>query len=95
MRSKGFGVLAALVAAIAWGDLCGIFRTPYWSAAVGGVGLAALAFWLERSTLLSPETKQRKDFHLIAVAGLGFFIVVGVGIVSLSDLIATWYLPRL
>ena len=85
----------ALVAAIGWGIACGVLRTPYWAVAVGGTGLAAFGFWLERATLVSPETMARKDFHLILVAGLGFFAVVGVGIVSLSALIATWYLPRL
>ena len=95
MRSKGLGVLVALVAAIGWGVMCGVLRTHYWAAATGGIGLAALAFWLERATLLSPETRARKDFHVISLAGFGFFAIVGVGIVSLSDLIATWYLPRL
>jgi len=85
----------ALVAAIGWGIACGVLRTPYWAVAAGGTGLAALGFWLERATLVSPETMARKDFYLIVVAGLGFFAVVGVGIVSLSALIATWYLPRL
>jgi len=68
---------------------------PYWSVAVGAAGLSGLGFWLERATLLSPETVARKDFYLILAAGIGFFAVVGVGIVSLSALMATWYLPRL
>lgn len=95
MHGKGLGVLAALVAAVVWGAACGVLRTHYWPAAAGGIGLAAVAFWLERATLLSPETRARKDFRLIAIAGFGFFAIVGVGIVSLSDLVATWYLPRL
>lgn len=88
-------MVLALVAAIGWGVMCGVLRTHYWAAAIGGICLAALAFWLERATLLSAETRARKDFHLIAIAGFGFIAVIGVGIVSLSDLIATWYLPRL
>ena len=92
---KGTGVILALVAAIGWGVLCGILRAPYGAVAVGGIGLAALGFWLERATLVSPSTTARKDFYIILVAGFGFFAVIGVGLVSLSALIATWYLPRL
>ena len=91
---SGVGVLLALLAAVAWGMLCGILRTSYGPVALGGAGLAALGFWLERATLISPNTVARKDFYLILVAGFGFFVVVGVGLVSLSALIATWYLPR-
>jgi hypothetical protein len=91
---KGVGVLVAVLAAVGWGLACGILRTPYWAVAVGGTGLAAFAFWLERATLVSRETMARKDFYLILVAGLGFFVVIGVGIVSLSALMATWFLPR-
>lgn len=94
-RSKGIGIVVALVTAIGWGIACGVLRTSYSAVAAGGLGLAALAFWLERATLVGPETMARKDFHLILVAGFGFFVVVGIGIVSLSALIATWYLPRL
>jgi hypothetical protein len=94
-RSKGLGVLVAIVTAIGWGIACGVLRAPYWPAALGGISLAALAFWLERAVLVSPETAQRKDFRLILVAGYGFFAVVGVGVVSLSALLATWYLPHL
>jgi hypothetical protein len=72
-----------------------MLRAPYAAAALGGIGLAGLGFWLERRTLVSPETIQRKDFPLILAAGFGFFIVIGVGMVSLSALIATWYLPPL
>lgn len=57
--------------------------------------MATLGFWLERATLVSAETMARKDFRLILAAGISFFVVVGVGVVSLSALIATWYLPRL
>lgn len=88
-------MLAALAAAICWGIACGILRTPYGAVAAGGIGLAALGFWLERATLVNAETMARKDFLLILGAGLGFFAIVGVGIVSLSALIATWYLPIL
>lgn len=94
-RSKGIGVLVALVTAIGWGIVCGTLRTSYSAVAVGGIGLAALGFWLERATLFGPDTVTRKDLYLIGVAGFGFFVVVGIGIVSLSALIATWYLPRL
>jgi len=93
-RRKGIGTLVALVAAIGWGIVCGVLRAPYGAVAVGGIGLAAIGFWLERATLFGPETVARKDFHLIAVAGFGFFAVIGIGVVSLSALIATWYLPR-
>ena len=94
-QRRGAGVLLALVAAIGWGIACGVLRMSYWAVAAGGIVLAALGFWLERATLMSPETMARKDFHLILVAGLGFFAVVAVGIVSLSALIATWFSPRL
>ena len=94
-RSKGVGVLVALAAAIGWGIACAVLRTTYWVVAAGGVTLAALAFWLERATLLGPETTARRDFRLILVAGFGFFVVVAVGLVSLSALVATWYLPSL
>lgn len=94
-RRKGVGVLVALAAAIAWGIACGILRTPYWAVAVGGLGMAAVGFWLERATLVNSETKAREDFYLILIAGFCFFVIVGVGLVSLSALIATWYLPRL
>lgn len=92
---KGMGIILALVMALFWGLACGVLRTPYWAVALGGLSMAALGFWLERAVLLSPETAARKDFLLILVAGYGFFAVVGVGVVSLSALIATWYLPRL
>lgn len=92
---QGIGVLVALAAAIGWGIACAMLRTPYGPVAVGGIALAALGFWLERASLFSPETVARKDFPLIVVAGFGFFAVVGIGLVSLSALIATWTLPRL
>lgn len=92
-QSKGAGVLLALVTAVGWGIACGVLRTPFGAVAVGGMGLSVLGFWLERATLVSPETMARKDFYLILIAGLGFFAVVGIGIVSLSALIATWYSP--
>ena len=94
-KSAGIGVLLALVMAIGWGCACGILRMPYGAVVAGGFGLAALGFWLERATLVSPETMSRKDFYLILVAGFGFFAVIGVGVVSLSALLATWYLHRL
>ena len=94
MRSKGLGVLVALVAAVGWGIVCGVLRTPYWPVALGGIAVATLGFWLEREALISPETKARKDFNLILVAGFSFFVIIGIGVVSLSALIATWYLPR-
>jgi hypothetical protein len=93
--AKGLGVLVAIVAAASWGIACAVFRTPYWMVALGGIAMAALGFWLERATLVSSDTKARKDFYLILIAGFCFFVVVGVGLVSLSALIATWYLPRL
>ena len=92
---NGLGILIALLAVIAWGLACGMLRTPYWPVALGGIGFAALGFWLERATLVSPETIARKDFQLILAAGFGFFAVIGVGVASLSALVATWYLPRL
>lgn len=94
-RGKGIGILLMLVATIGWGVACGVLRTSYWPAALGGIGLSGFGFWLERATLLSPETVARKDFHLILACGIGFFIIVGIGVVSLSALLATWYLPRL
>jgi hypothetical protein len=72
-----------------------MLRTSFGAVAVGGTGLAALGFWLERATLVSPDTIARRDFYLILVAGLGFFAIIGVGLASLSALVATWYLPRL
>jgi hypothetical protein len=89
------GVLTSLAAAIAWGLICGMFRAPFALVAVGGLAAAALGFWLERATLVTPETARRKDFYLILVAGFGFFAVLGVGIVSLGSLFARWWLPRL
>ena len=94
-RIEGLGIFLALAAAITWGLACGVLRAPYWAVALGGISLAALGFWLERKALVSPETVLRKDFFLILAAGFGFFAVVGVGMVSLSALIATWFLPRL
>ena len=93
-KSAGVGVLLALVLAIAWGCVCGSMRMSYGAVVAGGIALAALGFWLERATLASSDTMARKDFYLILVAGFGFFAVIGVGIVSLSALIATWYLPH-
>ena len=90
---NGVGVLLALLGTIGWGLVCGMLRTPYWPVGFGGVAFAALGFWLERATLVSPETVARKDFQLILAAGIGFFAVIGVGIASLSALLATWYLP--
>lgn len=94
-KSAGIGVLLALLMAIGWGCACGILRLNYAVVVAGGIGLAALGFWLERATLASADTMARKDFYLILVAGFGFFAVIGVGMVSLSALVATWYLPRL
>ena len=91
---KGMGVLIALVAAIGWGIACGMLRTHYWPVAAGGLLAAALGFWLERVSLLTPDTVERKDFKLILAAALGFFAVVGVGVASLSALLARWYLPH-
>ena len=95
IQNKGMGALVALVTAIGWGIVCGVLRTSYGAVAVGGIGLAALGFWLERATLFGLETMARKDLYLIAFAGFGFFAVVGVGVVSFSALIATWYLPSI
>lgn len=92
---KGLGVLLALLAAIGWGVACGVLGTSYWPVVVGGIGLSSLGFWLERATLVSPETVARNDFRLILACGIGFFVIVGIGVVSLSALLATWYLPRL
>ena len=94
-RFKGLGILCALAVAVAWGVVCGVFRAPYLPVAIGGIAAATLAFWLERELLAGPETRQRKDFRLILAAGYAFFAVVGVGLVSLSCLLATWWLPRL
>lgn len=89
------GGLIALAAAIAGGLICGMFRAPFALVLVGGLAVAALGFWLERATLVPPETARRKDFYLILVAGYGFFAVFGVGIVSVGSLVARWWLPRL
>ena len=94
-RFKGLGILGALAVAITWGVACGVFRAPYALVAIGGIAVATLGFWLERELLAGPETRQRKDFYLILAAGYGFFAVVGVGLVSLSCLLATWWLPKL
>ncbi len=85
----------ALVASIGWGITCGLLRTSFGAVAMGGIALAALGLWLERTTLFTPDTVARKDFYLIGAAGFGFFAVIGVGVVSLCALIATWYLPHL
>jgi hypothetical protein len=87
--------MIAVTAGIALGLICGMLRTPFAAVVGGGLGVAALGFWLERAALVTPETRQRKDFYLILVAGYGFFAVVGVGIVSLGSLFAHWWLPRL
>jgi hypothetical protein len=92
---KGAGVLIALVGAAALGALCGVLRTPYAAVVVSGLAVAALGFWLDRAALITPETAQRKDFRLLLACALGFFAVVGVGLVSLFSLLAHWYLPRL
>ena len=91
---KGIGLLLTVLAAIAWGTVCAILRTSYAPVAMGGVLLAALGFWLERASLVNSDTVARKDFYLILVAGVGFFVIIGIGLVSLSALLATWYLLR-
>ena len=92
---KGGGVLTAIAAAAVWGVACGTLRAPYAAVVMGGLAVAALGFWLDRAWLVSPETAQRKDFHLILACGYGFFAVVGVGLVSLAALLSRWYLPHL
>jgi hypothetical protein len=92
---RHIGLLLALALALAWGAVCGMLRAPFLAVAIGGLAAAALGFWLERAFLITAETRARKDFQLILVAGFGFFAVVGVGLVGLAALLARWYLPRL
>jgi hypothetical protein len=87
----GLRILASLATAIAWGVACGTYRAPFWAVLIGGLGAAALGFWLERDVLAGPDTAARKDFPLILAAGYGFFAIVGVGLVSVGYLIAVWY----
>jgi len=91
---RHFGLIGALAAGLAWGAACGMLRAPYPAVALGGLAAAAAAFWFERAALLTPETRARKDYQLILGAGIGFFAVMGVGLVSLSSLLARWYLPH-
>jgi hypothetical protein len=91
---RHLGLIAALALAIAWGMLAGVVRAPYFAVVVGGLAASALGFWLERAVLITPETRARKDFQLIVVAGYGMFAVVGVGLVSLSALLSRWWLPH-
>ncbi len=92
---RHFGLFAALLAALAWGVVCGVLRAPYLADLAGGLAAAALGFWLERTHLVTPETRARRDFRLILFAGYGFFAVIGVGIVSLASLAARWWLPQI
>jgi len=94
-RFKGLGILIGLALCAGWGVLCGALRAPYLVVLVGGLAAAALAFWLERDALVTPETAARKDFRLILAAGFGFFAVLGVGLTALAALLSTWWLPRL
>jgi hypothetical protein len=94
-RLKVPRILYALAACVGWGVVCGVLRAPFLLVAIGGLAAAGLGFWLERAVLMGPETAQRKDFRLLVVAGLGFFAILGLGIVSLACLLSKWYLPRL
>jgi hypothetical protein len=84
---KRFRILLALAAGLAWGFAAGYLSTQFWVVAVGGLGAAAFAFWLERAALVGPETTGRKDFYLILACACGFFAVVGVGLVSVGYII--------
>jgi hypothetical protein len=75
------------MAAIGWGVACGGLRTPFLAVAAGGLAAAALAFWLERTALVGPETRRRDDFYLILAAGCGFFAIVGVGLASVGFIV--------
>jgi hypothetical protein len=92
---KHLQLLGAIAAAMAWGAACGMLRAPYPAVVAGGLLAAALGFWLERTSLITPETRARKDFQLILLAGYGFFAVIGAGLASLGSLLAHWYLPRI
>jgi hypothetical protein len=87
----GLRILGPLAAAIAWGLACGSLRAQFWAVVVGGLGAAALGFWLEWGVLAGPDTAQRKDFPLLLAAGFGFFAIVGVGLVSVGYMTAEWY----
>jgi len=84
---KGIGVLIALVTAIGWGAVCGGLRAPFFAVAAGGLGAAALAFWLDRAVLVGPDTRSRNDFYLILASAIGFFAVVGVGTASVGYIV--------
>jgi hypothetical protein len=92
---RHLGLIGALAAGLAWGAACAMLRAPYPAVALGGLAAAAAGFWFERGVLITPETRARKDFQLILAAGFGFFAIVGVGLVSLSSLLARWYLPHI
>jgi len=88
-------ILYALAVAIGWGMACAAVRAPFGLVALGGLSAAALGFWLERATLVGPETRTRKDFYVIFAAGCGFFAIMGVGLASLGVILGHGLIQQL
>jgi len=87
-------MLYALATAVAWGVVCGLFHGPFLVVAIGGLGAAGLALWLEWDTL-GREAARRPNFPLLLAAAFVFLAMMSVGIVSLGYFLGEWLLFQL
>ena len=87
-RLLGFpaaGIAYSLLVALVLGFGCGLFHAPFLVVLVIGLGLAALAIWLEREALLAaPRGGRRSNVRLQLAAAFLFLAVVATGLVSLG-----------
>jgi len=77
-------MLIATAAAVAWGALCGALLAPFWPVALGGLGAAALAVWLEWDALGGRAEPRRPNFALLLGAAFVFLAILGVGLASVG-----------
>jgi hypothetical protein len=77
-------MLYGAAAAVIWGVACGVALAPFWPVALGGVGAAGLAIWLEWEALGGRAKPRRPNFALLLIAAFVFLAILGVGLASLG-----------
>jgi hypothetical protein len=88
-------MLYAVAAAVLWGVLCSLVHAQFWAVAIGGLGAAALAIWLEWDALGGRQANRRPNFYLLLAAAYIFLAIIGVGMVSLGYFLGEWGLFQL
>jgi len=82
----------AVLAAIAWGGLCGWLRLPHWLGWIGGLLAAGLFLWLMRATLEKAAPADRRRFFWLLAATYAFVAMIAIGLVNIAYALAAWKL---